>query len=61
MCPSPTYQDHFSNVTKFDDKVLGREISKQDFEMGVATKLRYSVRAWYPKPPFSDSMMAGHH
>ena len=30
----------------------------QDFEMGLATKLRHNLRAWHPKP--YQPAMAGH-
>ena len=47
-------QDHFSNSSKFDDKIWERMRELyQDFEMGVATKLRHNIRVWHHDSPQS--------
>ena len=51
LAPSTSHQDQYSNSSKFDEKLLVvwvRELL-QDFEMGMATRLRNNPRAWHLK------------
>ena len=55
-----SHQDWFSNSPKLDEKILGGIMELWlNFLMGVATRLRISLRAWYSTP--SPAWDGGHH
>ena len=54
LTPPPTsHQDSFSNLSKFNEKILGIGVRdlQQDFKMSVETKSLSNFRVWHTNSP----------